>query len=196
MPNHRDVALRLSYATAAYNLLEGLVSVVFAVLADSPALLGFGIDSFVESLSGLVMIWHFSHANQDEAREHTAVRLIGVSLMILGAYVTYQAVTALYYVELPKRSFLGLIIALLSIVVMPILYVMKRRTAKALESRSLAADAQQTLACIMLSLALLLGTGLHFTIGFWQADPLAGLFIAAYLLREGYKAWSDQELCC
>jgi divalent metal cation (Fe/Co/Zn/Cd) transporter len=196
MPEHRDVALKLSYATVAYNVLEGLVSVVFAVLAGSTALLGFGIDSFVESLSGMVMIWRFSHPAQDTQRETTSIRLIGVSLIILAAYVAYEAATALYEREPPERSVVGIIIAAISLVVMPILYVLKRRTAAALESRSLATDAKQTLACIMLSVALLLGTGVHYMTGFWRADPVAGLVIAAYLVREGYEAWTKQELCC
>jgi divalent metal cation (Fe/Co/Zn/Cd) transporter len=196
MPEHRAVALRLSYVTVAYNVLEGVVSVVFAVLAGSPALLGFGIDSFVESLSGAVMVWRFSHPAEDVHRERTAVRLVGVSLIVLAAYVAYEAVTALYFGEPPERRIVGLVIAAVSLVTMPILYTMKRRTADALKSHSLAADAKQTLACVMLSVALLIGTGSHYAVGFWQADPIAGLVIAAYLVREGYKAWNEQELCC
>jgi divalent metal cation (Fe/Co/Zn/Cd) transporter len=195
-PKHRHTALGLSYVTVAYNLLEGLVSVTFAVAAGSPALLGFGIDSFVESLSGAVMIWRFSHLGEDERRERTAIRLVGVSLIVLAAYVVYEAASALYYHAAPERSVLGLIIAVLSLIVTPILYLMKRRTADVLKSRSLAADAKQTLACVMLSVALLIGTGCHYAFGFWQADPVAGLLIGAYLLREGYNAWTEQELCC
>ena len=158
---HRDMALWLSYATVAYNMLEGLVSVVFGALAGSPALFGFGLDSFLESLSGVVMVWRFSPSADDLRRERTAIRLVGVSLMVLAAYVAYDATTALYYDEPPDRSAVGLIIAGISLIVMPVLYVLKRQTAKTLNSRSLAADAKQTLACIMLSIALLIGTGLH-----------------------------------
>ncbi|MEX2308546.1 MAG: cation transporter [Pirellulales bacterium] len=196
MPKHRDIALILSYVTVAYNVLEGLVSVVFARLADSPALLGFGIDSFVESLSGAVMIWRFSRPAEDTRREQQAIRLVGVSLVVLAAYVAYEAATSLYFGEPPRRSVVGLIIAALSLIVMPILFVLKQRTAKALESRSLAVDAKQTLACMLLSVALLFGTGLHYVTGFWKADPLAALVIAAYLVREGFEAWTEKELCC
>ena len=196
MAEHRTVALALSYVTVGYNLLEGLVSVAFAVVAGSPALLGFGVDSFVESLSGLVMIWRFSSSAHDQRREKIAVRLAGASLIVLAAYVIYEALTALYYREPPDRSIVGLIIAVVSLVVMPILYVLKRNTAAALGSRSLLIDATQTLTCILLSVALLVGTGLHYLLGWWQADPLAGLVIAAYLVREGYHAWTEQELCC
>jgi divalent metal cation (Fe/Co/Zn/Cd) transporter len=193
---HHQIALALSYITVAYNVLEGLVAVVYAMLAGSPALLGFGIDSFIESLSGAVMVWRFSHPHDDERRERTAIRLVGMSLIALAAYVAYEAVTALYYREPPERSPVGLIIAGLSLVVMPVLYIFKRRTASALKSRSLVADATQTLACVLLSVALLFGSGLHFATGLWQADPIAALLIAAYLVREGYEAWKEQELCC
>lgn len=191
-----NIALALSYATVSYNLLEGAVAVGFALASGSSALLGFGIDSFVESLSGTVMIWRFSRAADDERKELAAIRLVGLSLMILAAYVAYEAVTALYYREPPDRNPVGLIIAVLSLVVMPALYLLKRRTARALNSRSLAADAKQTLACMMLSVALLVGTGLHYFTGFWQGDPIAALLIAVYLMREGCEALREQELCC
>jgi divalent metal cation (Fe/Co/Zn/Cd) transporter len=190
-----NVALRLSYVTVAYNVLEGLVSIAFALLAGSPALLGFGIDSFVESLSGLVMIWRFSGA-ADHRREKTAVRLAGVSLIVLATYVAYEATTALYFDKPPERSIVGIIIAAVSLVTMPVLYVLKRRVASEIGSRSLATDAKQALACIMLSVALLVGSGLHYTTGLWQADPVAALVIAVFLVREGYKAWKEHELCC
>jgi len=196
MRDHRSTAIVLSYVTVAYNVLEGVVAVAFAIVAGSPALLGFGIDSFVESLSGGVMIWRFSHAAEDHRREQTAIRLVGISLIVLALYVAYEAATSLYYHEPPERSPVGLIIAALSLVVMPALYVLKRRTAAAIGSRSLATDAKQTLACLMLSVALLIGSGLHYATGVWQADPIAALLIAAYLLREGYEAWKEQELCC
>jgi divalent metal cation (Fe/Co/Zn/Cd) transporter len=198
--NHpKPFALRLSYFTVGYNVLEGLVSIVFAYLARSPALLGFGIDSFVESLSGMIMVWRFARTNDsaaDERRERIAVRLVGVSLVVLAAYVAYEAATALYFDEPPQRTPAGLVIAVVSLVVMPVLYWVKRRTAAAVGSRSLAADAKQTFACMLLSVALLMGTGLHYTIGWWQADPVAALLIAAYLVRGGYEAWTEQELCC
>jgi divalent metal cation (Fe/Co/Zn/Cd) transporter len=195
MAKQRNIALTLSYVTVGYNVLEGLVSIAFAVMAGSPALLGFGIDSFVESLSGLIMVWRFSVAG-DERREKTAVRLAGISLILLAAYVAYEAATSLYYDKPPERSIVGVIIAAVSLVTMPVLYVLKRRTALSIGSRSLATDAKQTLACIMLSVALLIGTGLHYALGLWQADPVAGLIIAAFLVREGYEAWKAQKLCC
>jgi divalent metal cation (Fe/Co/Zn/Cd) transporter len=192
----RNVALVLSYVTVSYNVLEGLVSVGFAMIADSPAILGFGIDSFVESLSGTVMIWRFWYPAEDQRREQTAIQLVGGSLILLAAYVAYEATTSLYHGDPPERSVVGVVIAAVSLAVMPSLYILKQRTAVKLKSRSLETDAKQTLACILLSVALLSGTGLHYTVGFWQADPLAGLLIAIYLIREGYEAWVEHELCC
>jgi divalent metal cation (Fe/Co/Zn/Cd) transporter len=195
MNRTHQTALALSYATVGYNVIEGLVSVTFAYFAGSPALLGFGIDSFVESLSGLVMIWRFSGVDS-EHRENTAIRLIGASLIVLAGYVAYEASRSLYLSEPPERSVVGLVIAAVSLVTMPVLYVLKRRTAKAIASRSLATDAKQTLACIMLSVALLIGTGLHYIMGLWQADPVVGLVIAGFLVREGHEAFRKRELCC
>jgi divalent metal cation (Fe/Co/Zn/Cd) transporter len=164
-------------------------------------LLGFGVDGFVESLSGAVMIWRFSRAAAeqpecDEHRERIAVRLVSISLFVLAGYVLYESLERLYYREPPERGLAAIIIATVSIVAMPILYAAKRRTAAAIRSNSLAADAKQTLGCIMLSVALLIGSGTHYVFGVWQADPLAGGLIAAFLMREGYKAWVERDLCC
>lgn len=196
--NRENLPLLLAYFTVAYNVLEGVTSIALALWAGSTALLGFGIDSFVESLSGAVMIWRFSATKPEESetRERRAVRLVGWALLALGAYVAYESAKKLYYREAPERQFFGLIIAVLSLVVMPVLYGLKRRMATSLNSPSLAADAKQTLACVWLSVALLAGTGVHYAFGWWYADPLAALIIAAFVVREGYKALTEQELCC
>src|SRR4051794_32548812 len=195
----RRRALILAWLTLGSNLIEGLLSVGFAIITNSPALLGFGLDSFVESLSATIIIWRFWRRTEfatDERRERIAVRLVGVSLAVLGVYVVYEAITALYDGRPPVRSAIGMIIGIVSLVVMPALYLLKRRTARALKSHSLATDAKQTLACILLSVALLLGTGLYYVIGFWQADPIAALVIAGFLFYESYNAWTVHELCC
>lgn len=197
----KPLALALSWITVLYNVGEGVVSIVCASLSGSTALLGFGVDSFVESLSGAVMIWRFSHGTtiheqHDRQREQLAVRLVAISLIVLAGYVLYESMSHLYYREAPERRLAAIIIAGISIVTMPILYAAKRRTAAAIRSHSLAADAKQTLGCIMLSVALLIGSGTHYFFGVWQADPLAGVLIAAFLVREGYKAWVERDLCC
>lgn len=169
------------------------MSVVFAVAAGSPALLGFGVDSFIESLSGLVMVWRFTGTG--EHREQTAARLVGLALIILAAYVVYESATQLYSAEKPEPSPVGIAIAVVLLIVMPALLLLNWRTAKIVNSRSLLVDAKQTLGCILLSVALLFGLGLNCLFGWWQADPIAGLVIAAILGREGYRSLRDQELC-
>jgi divalent metal cation (Fe/Co/Zn/Cd) transporter len=187
-------ALRLALFTVAYNVAEGVVSVAFAGRDGSTALLGFGADSFVESLSGTVMVWRFWKPEGAEQRERQAARLVGVTFLILAAFVTYEAVRTLIGSEEPERSLAALIIAGISLLVMPTLFLAKRRTAKRIGSRSLVADARQTLACMMLSVALLVGAGLNW-FGIWHADAIAALVIAAYLIKEGWEVMTTRELC-
>lgn len=193
-------ALLLSYFTVGYNLLEGLVSTLAGVLAKSTALLGFGFDSFVESLSGGIMVWRFRKRNwtskEEELRtEKKAVRLVAVTFFILGAYVIFESVKKLLRHEAAEPSLFGIIIAIISLIVMPVLFWMKYKTGKSLESRSLVADSKQTLACMLLSVALLVGLGLNYAFHLWWADPAAGILIASYLLREGYETWQEEKLC-
>jgi cation diffusion facilitator family transporter len=193
-------ALRLSYFTVGYNVLEGVVSIGAGMWAGSVALVAFGLDSFVESFSGGVMIWRFSAhekmTEEDEERaEKKATRLVGYTFFVFAAYVLYESVDKLYMHEAPEPTILGIIIAAVSLVVMPVLYYMKRETAEAVGSRSLAADSMQTLACTFLSLSLLVGLGLNYLFALWQADPVVGLVIVAFLVREGYRALTQEELC-
>ncbi len=186
-------ALWLSYTTVIYNLGEGAVSIAAAVLAGSPALVGFGVDSFVESLSGLVMIWRFS--GDREHREQHALRLVGLALLALALYVAYESIASLWEAAAPRPSLFGMAIAAVSLVTMPVLFTLKRRVARAVNACSLLADATQTLGCICLSIALLVGLGLNYLFGWWQADPIAGLLIAAYLAWEGVRALNDRHPC-
>ena len=188
-------ALWLSVFTVAYNLLEGVAAVAFSRTDQSAALFGFGVDSFIESLSGLVMIWRFAKSEETERREAAAARLVGGSFFILAAYVAYEAIEAIWREERLKRSLAAVIIACLSLLVMPTLYILKQQTAKRLGSRSLLADSRQTLACMLLSVVLLAGTGLNYLTGIWQADSVAALLIAAFLVREGYEVITTREVC-
>jgi len=198
-PLHRK-ALSLSYFTVGYNIIEGIVSILAGLLAGSIALIGFGLDSFVESLSGSVMIWRFRKHEQmseeeEERIEAKAVRLIAYTFFILGAYVLYESIKKLYLQEMPDPSLFGIIIAIVSIIVMPVLFYMKYRTGKTINSRSLVADSKQTLVCCILSVALLIGLGLNYLYGFWQADPIVGLVTVVFLVREGYHALKEERLC-
>ncbi len=193
-------ALWLSYFTLGYNFLEGVVSVVAGLIAGSTALLGFGFDSFVESLSGGVMVWRFrgreqASAEEMEKVEKKAVRFVAYTFFILGVYVLYESGRKLYLREAAEPSLLGIVIAIVSLIVMPILFLMKYRTGRAIKSRSLVADSKQTLACMLLSVALLIGLGLNYFFRIWWADPLAGIIIAGYLLKEGYVVRREEKLC-
>lgn len=193
-------ALSLSYFTVGYNILEGLISIFAGLSAGSIALVGFGLDSFVESLSGGVMIWRFSKhgtlcKEEEEKVEDKAIRMIGYTFFVLGGYVLYESTRKLYLQEIPDTSLLGIIIAIVSVIVMPVLFYAKYRTGKKINSKSLMTDSKQTLACVFLSVTLLIGLGLNYLYGFWQADPVVGLVTVGFLMREGYTALKKEELC-
>lgn len=193
-------ALVLSWLTVCYNIVEGVVAIAFGAAAGSIALVGFGLDSFVESLSGSVMIWRFSQhgrltQEQERRVEHRAVKLVGWTFFVLAAYIAFEAARKLITREMPEPSLPGIIIALFSTVTMPTLFLLKRRTARAIGSHSLAADSKQTLACCLMSVALLAGLLLNQVWGIWYADPIAGLAIAAWLVKEGVETVRSGELC-
>lgn len=195
-------ALRLEYLTVGWNVIEGLVAVTAALLAGSVALLGFGIDSFVESASGAVLVWRLlaerrgADAAQVERLDARAHRLVGASLFLLAAYVAYEAVTALLAREVPGPSVVGLVLAAVSIVVMQWLARAKRRAARRLGSRALEADAFQTTACFWLSIITLVGVGLNAALGWWWADPAAALAMTLFIAREGLEAWRGEACGC
>ncbi len=192
-------ALALSYFTVGYNVLEGLASIAAGSLAGSIALVGFGLDSFVESISGGVMIWRFSRrglTEEEEKRvEAKAVKLVGWSFFILAAYVIFEAAKKLLTREVVQPSTFGIVIAAVSLVVMPALFVAKQRTGRRLGSHSLVADSKQTLACTLMSAALLLGLLANRLFGLWQADPVVGGFIGIWLVREGIETLKQGRLC-
>lgn len=193
---YRKRALLLSIGTVGYNLVEGVVSVVVGIATNSSALLGFGLDSFIESLSGSVMIWRFGkkRSDEDEERvEQVAQKLVAYTFFILGAYVLFDASKQLLTHQEPEKSLFGIVIALLSLLIMPALTLAKYRTGKQLKSKSLIADSKQTLACVIMSVTLLLGVGLNYLFGFWWADPLAGIAIAILLFYEGKEALEGEE---
>ena len=189
----RRRAIRLEYFTVAWNVLEAVVSLVAGLLASSIALVGFGLDSIIETASGLALLWRFKQRGlEEEVAESRAVRLVGVTFFALAAYVGYEAMKDLVLGHRPEFSLPGLVLASLSLVVMPILGTAKRRTARQLASRALAADGMETLACAFLSAALLLGLGLNGLLGWWWADPVAGLLITVFMVREGYEAFAGE----
>lgn len=190
--------LWLEYFTVGYNIVEAAVSIVFGTIANSIALVGFGLDSVVESLSGFVLIWrlrqHGKISPENEERiEQKAMKFVAVTFFILGLYVLLQSLKKLIGKEIPDPSLPGIIIAMVSIIVMPLLTWQKYKTGKQISSRALIADSKETLACAFLSVALLLGLGSNYLFGFWQADPIAGLIIVAFLFREGWESWKESQ---
>jgi divalent metal cation (Fe/Co/Zn/Cd) transporter len=195
-------ALQLEYLTVGWNVVEGVIAVTAAVMAGSVAILGFGIDSFVECASALVMIWRLrAERHRDLSRahldrmEHRARRLVAGSLFLLAAYVTFDAVQTLWAGDRPAFSLVGVVLLAVSIAVMLWLARAKMQVARDLGSTAMAADAFQTTACWWLSIAALLGVGLNGLFGWWWADPAAALVIAALVAREGREAWNGKACC-
>lgn len=185
----------LEYLTIGWNLLEGLVAVGAGVVAGSVALVGFGFDSFIESLSGGALLWRLSSDVDAERREAVALKLVGVSFLVLAAYVAFDAVKSLVLREPPETSYVGIVLSALSLVVMPILARAKRRVAASLNSRALAADSRQTDICAYLSAILLGGLILNALFGWWWADPVAALVMVPIIAREAVGALRG-EACC
>ncbi|MBI1898849.1 MAG: cation transporter, partial [Acidobacteria bacterium] len=181
--------LRLEYATIAYNSLEAAISLVAGFVAGSIALVGFGFDSVIEVTSGLALVWRL-RGDADEAHrevaERRALRVVGACFLALAVYVLYESAESLLRHEAPDRSIPGIMLAAVSLVVMPVLARGKRRIAASIESAALTADARQTDFCMYLSAILLAGLLLNALLGWWWADPLAGLVMAPIIAREGY----------
>lgn len=185
-------SLLLAYATAGYNLAEGVVAIAAGAAASSAALFGFGLDSFVEVSSALVVIWQFRY-RVPEARERLALKLIAVSFFALAAWVGFSAIRALLGDGEARPSPVGIGLAAVSLVVMPLLVWDKRRTGRELSSATVVADSTQTLLCTYLSAVLLAGLGLNAWLGWTWADPVAALVIAGVAVKEGVEAWRGEQ---
>ena len=182
----------LEYLTIGWNSLEAVVAIGAGLLAGSIALVGFGVDSVIESLSGAVLLWRLFAG---EYREELALKLVGGSFLFLAAYVAFDAGKSLLFRELPEASYVGIGLAVLSLIVMPVLARAKRRVAANLNSRALQADSRQTDICAYLSAILLVGLGLNALFGWWWADPVAGLVMIPIIAKEGIRALRG-ETCC
>lgn len=185
----------LAAVTVVYNLVEAVVAVGAGRVARSSALVGFGLDSLVEVSSGLIILWQFRH-KLPETREAQALRLMALAFFALAAYVTIDAVRTLAGSGAPRTSTVGVALAALSLAVMPFLSWAQRRTGRALGSGSVVADSKQTLLCTYLSAVLLAGLLLNASLGWWWADPVVGLVIAAVAAREGARAWRGESCGC
>jgi divalent metal cation (Fe/Co/Zn/Cd) transporter len=190
--------LGLEYFTVAWNLLEAAVALVSGAVAGSIALIGFGLDSLIEVSSGGVLLWRLS-ADRDEERRETverkALKLVGLSLILLAAYVAGDSVFSLVWRTAPERSLPGIALAIASLIAMPLLARAKRRVASALGSPALQADSRQTDICAYLSAILLLGLLLNAAFGWWWADPAAGLVMAPLIAYAGNEALRGKTCC-
>lgn len=178
----------LEYLTIGWNVLEAGIAIGAGLLAGSIALVGFGIDSVIESSSGAVLLWRLRDGERGEKRERLALRLVGISFLLLAAYVAWNATKALIMREPPEVSYLGVGLAALSLVVMPLLARAKRRVAAQLNSRAMKADSRQSDLCAYLSAILLGGLLLNALFGWWWCDPVAGLVMTPIIAREGIEA--------
>lgn len=190
--------LRLNYATLGYNCLEGLIAIVAGLAAGSVALVGFGLDSLIEVSASGAALWRLysdGDAERRERAERLTIRVIGVLFLALAAYVTAKAVQALLARAAPEESIVGIVLALLSLIVMPLLARAKRRVAFAMGSGALAAEAKQTLFCTYLSAILLAGLLLNAVGGWWWADPVAALVMVPIIAREGVEGVRGRSAC-
>jgi divalent metal cation (Fe/Co/Zn/Cd) transporter len=189
---------RLEYFTIVWNAMEGIAAVVAGVLAGSISLTAFGIDSFIEVTSGMALLWRmFVDANEQHRKlnEHTALRIVGGCFSALAAYVGIESIYDLRNRNAPEHSVFGIAIAATSLIVMPILSRAKKRVGKELDSPAMLADAKQTDFCVYLSAILLVGLALNWTLGWWWADPVAGLIMVPIIAHEGYRGLRA-KMCC
>jgi divalent metal cation (Fe/Co/Zn/Cd) transporter len=189
---------KLEYFTIVYNSLEGLVALVAGLMAGSIALVGFGFDSLIEVTSGAALVWRL-HLDADESRreriEKITLRIVGVLFLLLAAYVSYDSIKSLIWRDQPHESIPGIILAIASVIVMPLLVRAKRKVARGIKSGALMADSKQTELCTYLSAILLVGLLLNALVGWWWADPVAALIMVPIIVKEGIEGLRG-ETCC
>ncbi len=181
---------RLEYFTIGYNSIEGLVSIVAGTIAGSVSLIGFGLDSIIEVTSGAALLWRLNNdpnPTRREQVERTTLRIVGACFIALAAYITYESATTLIGHERPEQSVPGIIVAAVSVVVMPMLARAKRKVAAGIGSGAMKADSRQTDFCTYLSAILLGGLLLNAVAGWWWADPVAGLVMVPIIAKEGIE---------
>jgi len=195
-------ALWLAVFTVIWNIAEGVIALVAAARADSRALVGFGLDSFVESASASVLIWRLRIEQQSPERaeqvEQRALRIIGITFLVLAGAVCVESVRSLVAGEQPDVSAVGIALTTVSLIVMPVLARAKRNVGRDLGAQSVEADSRQTQACVYLSAVVLLGLVLNAVFGWWWADPVAAFAVVVFLVQEGRSALHAEHVdeCC
>lgn len=190
-------ALRLEWITTSWNVLEAVVAIGAGLISHSIALVAFGADSLIEVLSGVGVLWRLltagpeaSHEEHDRA-EKRALVVVGATFFLLAAYIAVDAGLALVRAEAPDNSTIGLMLSVASLIAMPSLAIAKQRTARAMGSKALEADAVETWVCAYLSAALLLGLGLHLLFGWWWADPVGALAMVPFIVWQGWRTLQE-----
>jgi divalent metal cation (Fe/Co/Zn/Cd) transporter len=189
---------RVEYFTIAWNSFECLVAVVAGVHAGSISLIGFGIDSFIEVVSGTVLLWRLSvdaDVQSRERNERLSLRVVGVCFLALAVYIGYESVSDLVMRKIPEHSIPGIILACVSLVVMPLFSRAKKKVGNELGSAAMRADARQTDFCVYLSAILLMGLLLNVALGWWWADPIAALVMVPIIAKEGVDG-TRAKACC
>lgn len=187
---------KLEYFTIAWNVVEGLLAIALGAIAGSISLVGFGLDSFIEVMSGAALLWRVSVDADEERRElneRRALRMVGVCFLLLALYITYESVTDLWHKQAPEHSVPGIILACVSLAVMPILSRAKRKVGRELNSVAMQADAKQTDFCVYLSAILVSGLVLNALFNFWWADPVGALVMVPLIAREGTEALRGEK---
>jgi divalent metal cation (Fe/Co/Zn/Cd) transporter len=186
----RRLATRLLWLTIAWNLIEGVVAVSSGIIAASVALIGFGLDSFVEVIAAGILLWRIGLPDNDggvERREATAHRVVGATFLLLAIYIGAQALYTVVTGEQPEASGVGLVLAVISLIVMPGLGLFKRSNARQIGSRALVAESTETLVCSYLSLTLFIGLGANAAFGWWWADVAAAIAMVPWIVKEGVE---------
>ena len=189
---------RLEYFTIVWNSLEGLVGIIAGAIAGSISLVAFGIDSFIEVASGAALLWRMSvdgNELQRERNERLALRIVGACFIALSIYIAYESLTDLLTHHAPEHSVPGIILACVSLVVMPLLSRAKKKVGNELGSAAMHADAKQTDFCVYLSVILLVGLLLNAIFGWWWADPIAALAMVPIIGKEGVEALRGNSCC-
>lgn len=189
---------RIEYFTIAWNTVEGLVAVISGAMAGSISLVGFGIDSFIEVTSGITLLWRMS-VDADERRrernEKLSLKIVGFCFIALAVYVGWESTSELSGKERPEHSIAGIVLACVSLVVMPLLSRAKKKVGHSLSSAAMHADARQTDFCVYLSAILLVGLLLNATLGWWWADPIAALIMVPIIAKEGVDGIKAKACC-
>lgn len=199
--NLLKLGMWLLVGTLAYNLIEAIISITAGVQAKSIALTGFGFDSIIEASAASLVLWRLwiedrgGFACEIERTEHNVHRFVGFTFFALAVYILWNSTHALWAREAPSESFIGMILAVASLIIMPLLAWGKIQIAKKIQSKALLSEAKETIACSILSLILLLGLGLNFSFGWWWTDPVAALLMIPWLVKEGLEGLKGEGCC-